>query len=161
MVSHANWRGLAGMLLWSIVAGVANALTAAFVTNVLTTGSKGDEVAINTYTLNLFVGWALFSGLFLIKADEEWKMVAEAVAKKNKDAFMLEAPKRIPVSIRALYLLISVLVVLSFHLFHIESIFVLMEIHFGVGFFVLTTILVLWDLDDPLNGVYNVKAPAE
>lgn len=116
---------------------------------------------INTYALNLLVGWVLFSAWFLTKADDEWKEVAEAVAKQDIKAFMLEAPKRLPTSIRVLYLTISVLVVLSFHLFHIESILVLTEIQFGVGFLVVTTVLVLLDLDDPLKGIINVEAPKE
>ena len=47
--------------------------------------------------------------------------------------------------------------VLSFHLFHIESLLVSSEIQFGVGFLVVTTALVLWDLDDPLAGVIKVS----
>jgi hypothetical protein len=75
-----------------------------------------DEVAVSTYAINLFVGWVFFSAWFLAKADEEWKKVAEAVVKSNREEFMIEAPKRIAISIRILYLLISALVVFSFHL---------------------------------------------
>ena len=58
-------------------------------------------------------------------------------------------------------MLISALVVLSFHLFHIESLLVSSEIQFGVGFLVVTTALVLWDLDDPLAGVIKVSGMPE
>ena len=115
-----------------------------------------DEVAVSTYSINFFVGWVFFSAWFLSKADEEWKKVTEAVLRSNREEFMIEAPKRIAFSIRVLYLLISLLVVLSFHLFRIENPLVLLEIQFGVGFFVTMTILVLWDLDDPIGGVINV-----
>ena len=85
----------------------------------------------------------------------------EAVHKADRETFLVEVPKRIAPSIRVLYLLISALVVLSFHLFHIESLLVSSEIRFGVGFLVVTTALVLWDLDDPLAGVIKVSGMPE
>ena len=84
-----------------------------------------------------------FSAWFLARADDELKKVEEAITKANRDTFLVEVPKRIAPSIRVLYLLISALVVLSFHLFHIESSLVFGEIQFGAGFLVVTTILVL------------------
>ena len=151
------WRGLAIMLLIGIAAGVLNVLLFTFVMNPLTTGGKADEIAVNTYVVDFFVGWVFFSAWFLARADEELKKVEEAVHKADRETFLVEVPKRIAPSIRVLYLLISVLVVLSFHLFHIESLLVSSEIQFGVGFLVVTTALVLWDLDDPLAGVIKVS----
>ena len=139
-----------------LLAGVANVLFFALVMNQINAGSKLDEVAVNTYVLNFFVGWVFFSAWFLTKVDEEWKKTDEAVVKNDMKAFIFEASKRIAPSIRVLYLLISALSVLSFHLFHISSLLVLAEIQFGVGFLVATTIFVLWDLDDPTKGVVNV-----
>jgi hypothetical protein len=150
------WRGLATLLLIGIVAGVLNVLLFMLVMNPLTAGGKADEIAVNTYVVDFFVGWVFFSAWFLARADEELKKVEEAVHKADRETFLVEVPKRIAASIRVLYLLISALVVLSFHLFHIESPLVFSEIQFGVGFLVVTTILVLWDLDDPLGGVIKV-----
>jgi hypothetical protein len=62
----------------------------------------------------------------------------------------------IALSIRILYLLISALVVLSFHLFHLESQLITGEMQFGVGFLVVTTALFLWDLDEPIGGAISV-----
>jgi hypothetical protein len=146
------WRGLAIMLLIGIAAGVLNVLLFTFVMNPLTTGGKADEIAVNTYVVNFFVGWVFFSPRCLARADEELKKGEEAVHKADRETFLVEVPKRIAPSIRVLYLLISALVVLSFHLFHIESLLVSSEIQFGAGFLVVTTALVLWDLDDPLAG---------
>jgi len=137
------WRGLAIMLLIGIAAGVINVLLFTLVMNQLTAGGKTDEMKVNTYVVDFFVGWVSFSAWFLARADDELKKVEEAITKANRDTFLLEVPKRIAPSIRVLYLLISALVVLSFHLFHIESSLVSGEIQFGVGFLVFTTILVL------------------
>lgn len=149
-------KGIALMILKAIFIGLANVLFFALVINPLNPGTKPDEVAINTYVLNFFVGWMLFTVWFLAKADEEWKKCAEAVHKNDKETFKLEAPKRIALSIRIIYLLVTALVVFSFHLFHIVSLFTLIEIQFGVGFFVTLATLVLWDLDDPTSGVINI-----
>jgi hypothetical protein len=64
-------------------------------------------------------------------------------------------------SVQALYLLISLLAILSFQLFHMESLLVSSQIQFGVGFLVVTTILVLWDLDNPLEGTIKVSGVPE
>jgi len=153
--------GLLKLILKGVVAGIINVLFFALIMNGVTNGGKTDEVAVNTYVLNFFVGWVFFSAWFLAKSDDEWKKVAEAVAKRSVNDFLIEAPKRIAPSIRVLYLIISVLVLLSFHLFHITSSLVLVEIQFGVGFLIVTTILVLWDLDDPIGGVINVPGIPE
>ena len=150
------WRGLVVMMLEGIGAGILNVLLFILISDPLVAGSKADEVAVSTYSINFFVGWVFFSAWFLSKADEEWKKAGEAVAKLDRETFMLEAPKRIAPSIRVLYIIISILVVLSFHMFHLENPVILFEMQFGVGFLVATTILVLWDLDDPIGGVINV-----
>ena len=54
------WRGLAIMLLIDIAAGVLNVLLFTFVMNALTTGGKADEIAVNTYVEDFFVGWVFF-----------------------------------------------------------------------------------------------------
>src|SRR5437867_159398 len=131
MKGQAEWRGLIAMILTGGFVGILNVAFAALVTNPLVGDAAQDEVAVSTYSINFFVGWVFFSAWFLAKADEEWKKAAEAVARLNREEFMLEASKRIALSIRVLYLLISLLVVLSFHLFHIENQLVLFEIQFG------------------------------
>jgi hypothetical protein len=42
-----------------------------------------------------------------------------------------------------------------------ESPLVSSEIEFGVGFLVITTALVLWDLDDPIGGAITVSGIPE
>src|SRR5438105_11320885 len=118
------WRGLAIMLLIGIAAGVLNVLLFTLVMNPLTAGGKADEIAVNTYAVDFFVGWVFFSAWFLARADEELKKVEEAVHKVDRETFLIEVPKRIALSIRVLYVLISALAILSFHLFHIESLLV-------------------------------------
>lgn len=149
-------KGIVLMLLTAIGVGLLNMTLFALVINPLNAGVKIDEVAVNTYVLNFFVGWMLFTAWFLGKTDEEWKKAAESVHKGDSETFFLEAPKRIALSIRVLYLIVAAMVVLSFHLFHIESSFALIEIQFGVGFFVTLASLVLWDLDDPTSGVIRI-----
>ena len=88
------WRGLASMFLIGITAGVINLLVFLLVMNPLTAGSKTDEIAVNTYVIDFFVGWALFSAWFLTRADEEFKKVEEAVRKADRESFLVEAPKQ-------------------------------------------------------------------
>lgn len=152
-----TWKGLVIMLIIGIVAGILNVLLFLFVMNPLLDAAKEDEVAVNSYVVDFFVGWVFFSAWFLARADDELKKVEEAVHKKDKEAFLVAAPKRIALSIRILFLLISALVILSFHLFHIESVLIASEIEFGVGFLVVTTALVLWDLDSPIGGAISVS----
>lgn len=152
-----SWPGLLLMLVVGIAAGILNVFLFIFVTNSLLQEAREAEVAVSTYTINLFVGWVFFSAWFLARADEEVKKVEEAVHKGDRETFLVEAPKMIALSIRILYLLISALVILSFHLFHIASLLVASEIQFGVGFLVVTTILVLWDLDNPLAGAIAIR----
>src|SRR5258707_12822925 len=140
------------MLIIGIAAGIVNVLLFVYVMNPLTEGGKEDEVAVSTYAINLFVGWVFFSAWLFAGADDELKKVEEAIHKADKALFMLEAPKQIALSIRTLYLLISGLVILSVHLFHTGSLLITSEIQFGTGFLVVTTALVLWDLDNPIGG---------
>ena len=155
------WRPLALILLVGIVAGVLNVLFFLFVMQPLTEDAVKDEVAVSTYVINLFVGWVFFSAWFLARADDELKKVEEAVHRGDKETFLVEAPKVIALSIRILYLLICALVILSFHLFHLESALVTAEMQFGVGFLVVTTALFLWDLDEPIGGAIGVSGIPE
>jgi hypothetical protein len=150
------FRGLVIMVLVGFLAGVVNVVFYYFVMHPLVVPNKPDEVAINTYVLNFFVGWLFFSAWFLARADEEYKKVNEAVLRNDRAMFLAEAPKKLPLTIRALYVIISVMAVLSFHLFHIQNLLVLVEIQFGVAFFVVMALLVLWDLDEPVSGVIHV-----
>ncbi len=156
-----TWRGLLVILVIGIAAGVLNILFFMWVMNPLVTGGKGDEVAVNTYAINLFVGWVFFSAWFLARADDELKKVEEAVQKGDRELFLLAAPKNIALSIRILYLVISALVILSFHLFDMQSLFITGEIQFGVAFLVVTTAQVLWDLDEPVGGAISVRGIPE
>jgi hypothetical protein len=161
MEVNGMWRGLTLMLLVGVIAGVLNVLLFLFVMNPLLADAKSEEVAASTYAINLFVGWVFFSAWFLARADDEMKKVEEAVHKKDREAFLVEAPKVIALSIRILYLLISALAIFSFHLFHIGNLLVACEIEFGVGFLIVTTALVLWDLDNPLGGAIAVRGIPE
>ena len=149
-----TWRPLAIMLLIGVAAGVVNVLFYIYVMSGLTDGK--DDVAVSTYVINLFVGWVFFSAWFLARADDELKKVEEAVHRGDKTTFLIEAPKVIALSIRILYLLICALVILSFHLFHLQSLLITGEIQFGVGFLVVITALFLWDLDEPIGGAIAV-----
>lgn len=157
MKAKISWKNLYVMVLWSIVVGFANFWFFATLVNPWNTAVKSDEVAANTFTLNFFVVWALFTVWFLARADEEWKKTAEAVDQHKLDQFLLEAPKRIAFSVRVLYVIISLVVVVSFYLFHIESLFAKSVIQGGVGFIIALALQFLWDLDDPITGAINVS----
>lgn len=157
MQPHVVWKNLGLMIFWSLAAGLLNLILFATIINPFNKTVKADEVAANTFTLNLFVVWALFTVWFLAKADEEWKKTAEAVNQGNRETFLVEAPKRIALSIRVLYIIISLWVIVSFYLFHIESALVMGVIEVGVGFVIALAIQFLWDLDDPISGAVNVS----
>jgi len=151
-----KWQGLLLMLCIGLAAGILNVVFFLFIMTPLLKDVKAEEVAVSTYSINLFVGWVFFSAWFLARADDEMKKVEEAVHKKDRATFLIEAPKIIALSIRVLYLIICVLVILSFHLFQIGSLLISAEIQFGIGFLIVTTALFLWDLDNPLTGAIAV-----
>jgi hypothetical protein len=155
--------GVVAMLLGSIAAGVANFGVAYLVDDVWGLAVSDNEVAASTYSINLFVGWVFFSAWFLTRADEEWKKVSDSVARGELETFLIEAPKQMPHTLRMLHVVIALLAILSFHLLPVsDSLATLFEINFGIGFFVVLTTLVLWDLDNPIAGVINVAGiPAE
>jgi hypothetical protein len=155
------WRPLTLLLLLGVAAGISNVLLFLYVMRPLLGDGKPDEVAVSTYVINLFVGWVFFSAWFLARADDELKKMEEAVQRGDKETFLVEAPKRIALSIRILYVLICALVILSFHLFALESLLITAEIQFGVGFLVVTTALFLWDLDEPIGGAIGVSGIPE
>src|SRR5262245_60222242 len=138
------------MVFVGVAAGIANVLFYATVMRPLVDHNKPDEVAINTYVLNFFVGWLFFSAWFLARGDDEFKKVGEAVARGDRESFLVEAPKKLPTTIRVLYLIISIMSIFGFHLFPLENSLVLFEIQFGVAFFVVMAMLVLFDIDEPI-----------
>jgi hypothetical protein len=154
-----TWRPLTLILLVAIAAGVLNVLFYLLVMKQFTDGL--DDVAVSTYAINLFVGWVFFSAWFLARADDELKKVEDAIHRGDKETFLIEAPKQIALSIRVLYLLICVLVILSFHLFHLNGTLVTAEMQFGVGFLVVITAIFLWDLDEPIGGAIGVHGVPE
>ncbi|MBI1973844.1 hypothetical protein HYS54_03440 [Candidatus Micrarchaeota archaeon] len=114
---------------------------------------KSGEIAINTYSLNIFVGWIFFSAFLLLRADEEWKKTDEAVRTGDFKKFKAEAPKKIAASVKITYLSISALAVISYYLFHFESELLAFITVFGMSFLIMLTKMVLWDLDDPASGL--------
>jgi len=100
MNRQMQWRGILTLIVIGVAAGLINAALSALVMHQIIGEVDHDEVEVSTYAINLFVGWVFFSAWFLAKADDEWKKVAEAVARSNREAFMIEAPKRIASSIR-------------------------------------------------------------
>ena len=156
-----SWRALTFILLIGVVAGVLNVLLHDLVMEPWIHALPEDEVVVSTYVLNLFVGWVFFSAWFLARADDEFKKVEESIHRNDKKTFLIEAPKEIALSIRILYLIICVLVILSFHLFHIANDVVTDQIEFGVGFLVVITALFLWDLDEPISGAIAVTGIPE
>ena len=118
---------------------------------------KSAEVAVNTYALNIFVGWTFFSAFLLLRADEEWKRVDEAIRENNFKRFKIEIAKKMAISVKVTYLIISAFVVFSYYLFHYESMVLAFVIVFGTSFIVGLMKIVLWDLDTPIDGLINVE----
>ena len=151
-----NLIGLAKMILLAAAGGAVNILAYYAIFANINEATKADETALNNYGNIAFVFWVLFSAWFLAGADTEWKECAKAVRAGDKETFHLEAPKRIAPSIRVLYLFVSLVALASFHMFHLSSTLVKLEMHFGLGFLVILAIQVLWDLDDPVKGIINI-----
>jgi hypothetical protein len=151
------WRALLLILLIGAVAGVLNVVLHNYVMESWVQAQKEDEVAVSTYAINLFVGWVFFSAWLLTRSEDEFKSVEEAIYRGDKDAFLIEARKEISPSIRVLYVIISILVVLSFHLFDIANAVTNDEIQFGTAFLVVITVIFLFDLDTPIGGAITVS----
>ena len=111
---------------------------------------------MNTYGNVVFVIWALLTAWLLVESGGEWKKTTETVQQNDKDAFLLQAPKRIAPTFWTLHYVISIFAVMAFWLFHYGSIITLGVVNFGVAFLVALAIYVLKDIDDPITGVINV-----
>ena len=127
-----------------------------FLVNPYNSDFSSSQVLVNTYALNIFVGWTFFSAFLLLRSDEEWKAVDAAVKLKDFKTFMIEATKKIAITVKVSYLTISVLVISSYYLFHYTSIILCFTIVFGMSFLVGLVTIVLEDIDDPLEGLVNV-----
>ena len=118
---------------------------------------KSHESLINTYALNMFVGWLFFSAFLLMRADEEWKKTDSAVRSKNFEKFKIEAPKLVALSVRITHAITGIMAITAFYLFYYTSLALGFVLVFGTSFLVAITTLTLWDLDDPLDGLIQVK----
>ena len=118
---------------------------------------KSHESLINTYALNMFVGWLFFSAFLLMRADEEWKKTDSAIRSKNFEKFKLEAPKMVALSVRITHAIIGLLSITSFFLFYYVHIALAFVLVFGTTFVIAITTQTLWDLDDPLDGLIQVE----
>ncbi|MBI3980583.1 hypothetical protein HY345_01135 [Candidatus Microgenomates bacterium] len=125
------------------------------------------EVYSNTVALTLGVIWLFFSTSIWLRTDEETKLTAEAIDKKDKAMFLTQASKRLSPGIWLLYFEITVLTLLGFDLFHVESEGMMagMIINLLISFLVSLTFIINYDSDDSLTGmivVYNTqKIPRE
>ncbi len=115
------------------------------------------ENLINTYALNMFVGWLFFSASLLMRADEEGKKTDSAVRNKNFSTFKAEAPKMIALSVRITHAITGIMAITAFYLFYYTNIALAFVLVFGTSFLVTITTLTLWDLDDPLDGMIQVE----
>lgn len=149
--------GIAKMLGGAATIGIVNALFVAFIINPYSGSLKPDEGVLNTFGQADLVFLALFNAWLLLESYGEWKQTKEAVQKRNKRAFLLEAPKRIAPTYWALDFVISALAVMTFWLYHYSSPVTLGYANFGIAFLVALAITVLKDIDDPITGVINVE----
>ena len=117
---------------------------------------KTAEVAVNTYALNVFVSWTFFGAFLLLRADEEWKKVDETITENNLKKFLIEGSKEMAASVKIVYYIISFLVVTSYYFFHYESGIIAFAVIFGTSFLVAIAVMVLMDLDNPIEGLINV-----
>lgn len=148
-----------GIYIWiaiSIAAGIFNSAISYFIINHYT--SIANETALNT--LGGFVGtlFALVYTFLLVETGIEWKATRDA---KDKETFLAEANKRMPVSFWYAMGVVTFFLMGVYHLFHYESSLVLIATHFMLGFVIALLIQILKDLDDPITGVINVNVPPE
>lgn len=140
----------------ALILGIVSFIFFWYFVNPYNADFKTGEIAVNTYALNIFVGWTFFSAFLLLRADEEWKKVDETVTHKNFKQFLVEASKKMAPTVKMTYLIISAFVVISFYLFHYESIILAILITFSISFLVAMAAMVLFDLDEPIEGLINV-----
>lgn len=159
-ITQAEKRGLVRMVAIAVLIAVANSFLAALV-NYHNREVMTDSGAVGQFVNLAIVVWALFTAAFYARTDEEWKKVNEAVVKGDEAAFHVEVIKKIGFTFRLLYILISVLLVLSFYFFHMESWYVTVGVHFMAAFLVSMSISVILDMDDPVKGVINVPGVSE
>jgi hypothetical protein len=153
---YVVWPGLASMLLLAVAVGLANwGIFESSINERNVTATRNTD-AIGMYVQALMLIWSIVSGWLLYRVDAESGKVAEAVAEVDLAAFLREVTKRIALTVRLLHLILSIFFIHSFHLYHIDSRLISLEVQGGIGFLVTVTVLFIWDLDDPLHGVINV-----
>lgn len=159
---YVFWPGLATMMLVGVGVGVGNWIIFETLINDRNRDTSQDIDAISMYVQALMLIWSIVSGWLLYRVDDESNRLAEAVAADDRTAFDREAPKRIALTIRLLHGALSLLFIHSFHLYHVTEWVASFEVQAGIGFLVTLTVLFIWDLDDPFNGVINVaNVPAD
>jgi hypothetical protein len=159
---YVVWSGLASMLVIALAVGLGNWLVFEGGINERNREASENTDAIGMYVQALMLIWSIVSGWLLYRVDDASTKVAQAVADDDLGAFLHEATRRIALTVRLLHLLLSVLFIHSFHLYHIDGRFTSLEVQAGIGFLVTLTVLFIWDLDDPLHGVINVaNIPSE
>lgn len=148
-----------GILVWiaiSTAAGILNSVISVFLINPHTV--IADVTVLNT--LGGFVGTlvALVYTFLLVETGGEWKAARDA---KDVDTFVIETKKRMPNSFWYAMGVVTFFLFVVYHLFHYESLIVLIPTHFILGFSIALLIQILVDLDDPATGVINVNVPQE
>ncbi len=111
-----------------------------FFINPNNSGYSSAATAVNTFALNVFVGWVFLGAFLILRSDEEWKEVDVAVKSKDRKKFKVAASKRIAPTVKFTYFVMSFFSVISFYLFHYNYFLLAFAVVFGMSFVIVLTV---------------------
>jgi hypothetical protein len=116
-------------------------------------------IVIQAFIELVGLAFSIFTGWILYQVEQEQKEVAETVARNDMEAFLVVARHRMSPTLYVFEACGAFLLIVGFHLFHIDRRAVSIFIVGGSGFLISLLFVYLVDLDNPLTGAVNVRVP--
>lgn len=125
---------------------------------------SGDEGAMSSGTIAfLGIAYSILAGFLFVNVWQQWNLVNEACTPGalDKKKFDENKNKRIPETVKSLWLIFSVIMIASFFCLYFKNALPAMLTIFAVTFVINVYWEVVLDLDDPFTGVWKVTVPGE
>jgi hypothetical protein len=121
---------------------------------------KYDTDIMASGTVNVLgIFYALVAAFVLSTVWRQFVAVEESVKLRNKIEFIKHKDKRIPLPIKILLLIFSLLLLGSFFVMRYEGMLNGVYSIFAIGLGLALNWGVIMDLDDPFEGIWNIKIP--
>jgi hypothetical protein len=103
--------------------------------------------------------YALVAAFVLTTVWREFVAVQEAIKLRHKHDFFKHKDKRVPLPIKVLLLIFSLLLLGAFFIIHYNTVIIGMYSILSISIGLALNWAVIMDLDDPFEGIWNVEVP--